>query len=350
MKLHRYELTPQMKQYDDFDNRGHTRYLPYLMYFNHTDYRSDVLNTDRYGFRFSHGPDGVRAAVDSEVAQGPVRLFVGSSVALGIGATSDATTIPSYLWTRYAPSAPWLNFSGRSFNSVQELILMLLHHHLLPRVEEIVILSGVNNLLLSRLPEWQHGDHGAFFYCNEYYELMEQLRTRHRRPGRRLWGRAARSQQPAPRAAAPAGAAVPDLDRLISHATALTERHVDGWRRLTAATGARISYVLTPLAPWIRQRPCAEEALLFAELDRLSGFGVPLDEMFGEIATLDAGRQYAQALRGVCEKQDVRFLEIAPLIADATAPDDWIFVDRGHFTDKGSDIFARVLAERLALS
>ncbi|MFF8960135.1 Inducer of phenazine A [Streptomyces sp. NPDC014894] len=337
-----------MKQYDDFDNRGHTRYLPYLMYFNHADYRSEVLNTDRYGFRFTHGPSGERAAVDGETARGPVRLFVGSSVALGIGSTSDATTIPSYLWSRYAPSTPWLNFSGRSFNSVQELILMQLYRHLLPRVEEIVILSGVNNLLLSRLPAEQHGDHGAFFYCNEYYELMEQLRTRHRRPGRRLWGRAARSQDPPPPRSAPAP--VPDLDRLITHATALTERHVDGWRHLAAATGARVSYVLTPLAPWIREEPAEEEALLFAELDRLSGFGVPLDEMFGEIATLDAGRQYAQALRTVCEKQDVRFLEIAPLIAEATTPKDWIFVDRGHFTDKGSDIFARVLAERLALS
>ncbi|MFH9613268.1 hypothetical protein ACH4MM_05840 [Streptomyces pratensis] len=70
MKLQRYELTPQMKQYDDFDNRGHTRYLPYLMYFNHADYRSDVLNTDRFGFRFTHGPGG-RAALDGDVAQGP---------------------------------------------------------------------------------------------------------------------------------------------------------------------------------------------------------------------------------------------------------------------------------------
>ncbi|MFD3522198.1 Inducer of phenazine A [Streptomyces sp. NPDC058653] len=347
MKLQRYELTPQMRQYDDFDNRGHTRYLPYLMYFNHADYRSDVLNTDRFGFRYTHGAAG-RAALDGDVARGPVRLFVGSSVALGIGATSDATTIPSRLWSRYAPSTPWLNFSGRSYNSVQELILMLLYRHLLPGIEEIVILSGVNNLLLSRLPDWQHGDHGAFFYCNEYFEHMEQLRAHHRRPNRKLWGRAARTQGPAPETGAKAP--VPELSELISHATSLTEHHLDGWRALAAATGARVSYVLTPLAPWVRQEPAEEEATLFEELDRLSGFGVPLDEMFGEIATIDAGRQYARALREVCHKQDVRFLEIAPLIAEAAGPKDWLFVDRGHFTDQGSDLFARILADQFSLS
>ncbi len=342
--LHRYTLTPQMRQYDDFDDRGHTRYLPYLMYFNHADYRSDVLNTDRHGFRYTHGPEG-RIGVEDALERGPVRLFVGSSVALGIGSTGDATTIPSYLWSRYAPSVPWINFSGRSYNSVQELLLMLLHRHLLPRIDEIVILSGVNNLLLSRLPNWQQGKHGAFFYCGEYYELMEQLRARHRKAARRLWSRAAPEDAPAA-----ASAPVRDLAPLISHAVTLTERHLAGWSQLVAGTGTRVSYVLTPLAPWIRQQPCEQESLLFEELDKLSGLGVPLDEMFGEIATLEAGQRYAQALRPVCEKHDVRFLEIAPLIAEAAAPKDWLFVDRGHFTDEGSDLFARILADRLALS
>ncbi|GAA1397670.1 hypothetical protein GCM10009639_35340 [Kitasatospora putterlickiae] len=348
MKLHRDVLTPQMKQYDDFDNRGHTRYLPYLMYFNHADYRSDVLNTDRFGFRYTHSGDG-RVSPGDDLGPGPIRLFVGSSVALGIGATSDATTIPSYLSSRYAPAAPWLNFSGRSYNSVQELMLMLLHRHLLPPVDEIVILSGVNNLLLSRLPDAHQGEHGAFFYCNEYFELMEQLRLRYRRPGRRLWNRGDRAQDHVP-VTRPRSGQTYDLAHLIDRATALTDRHLGSWRVLAEAAGARLSYVLTPLAPWVRDRPSPEEALLFKELDKLSDLGVPLDEMFGEISTLDAGRQYGQALRAVCEKQDVRFLEIAPLIAAATTSEDWLFVDRGHFTDRGSDVFARILAEQFDFS
>jgi hypothetical protein len=333
-------------QYDDFDDRGYTRYLPYLMFANKANYTSEVLNTDRYGFRFSHGPDGSRASVDSEVARGPVRLFAGSSAAFGIGATSDAATIPSYLWSRYAPSAPWLNFGGRSFNSTQEVTQMLLYRHLLPRVEEIVLFSGLNNLLLSRLPAWQHGDHGAFFYCSEYYELMDELRARHRRPGRRLWGRARAEETAEPEETGPQ----PPLAELIARAADLAGRHLDGWCRLAAATNARVTYVLSPMATWVRDEPSAQEALLFRELDKLAKLGVSLEELYGEITTPDAGRQYAEALRTECEKQDVRFLDLAPELAKVTTTKAWLFVDRGHFTDQGHDAVAELLADQLSLT
>jgi hypothetical protein len=342
VKLHREVLTPQMLQYDDFDDRGSTRYVPYLMFANKTDYTSDVLNTDRHGFRFSHGRAG-RASVDSEVARGPVRLFAGSSAAFGVGATSDTATIPSYLWSRYAPSMPWINFGGRSFNSTQEVTQMLLYRHLLPRVEEIILFSGLNNLLLSRQPAAQQGDHGAFFYCHEYYELMEQLRVRHRRVGRRRWGRTGPEETTEPQGQ-------PPLPELIARAADLAARHLAGWRQLVAGTDTRITYVLSPMATWVRDEPAEQEVLLFKELDKLAALGVSLEELFGEINTPAAGRQYAEALRTECEKQDVRFLDLSPELAEVTTSKDWLFVDRGHFTDHGHAVIAELLADRLSLS
>ncbi|MCE0446285.1 hypothetical protein LT493_20660 [Streptomyces tricolor] len=157
MKLHRDELTPQMQEYARFDDRGEARYLPYLMYFHRADYRSSVINTDRAGFRISHGPTGRRRPRPGAVPAGPVRLISGSSTVLGIGATSDATTLASQLWRKHAPSAPWLNFGGRCYNSTQELLLFTLYRHLLPEIEEIVVFSGLNDLTVGRLPEWQQG-------------------------------------------------------------------------------------------------------------------------------------------------------------------------------------------------
>src|SRR5438094_968360 len=112
MQLQRHALTPQMLQYDDFDDRAATRYVPYLMYFHRAGYTSEVVNTDRLGFRFTEGGNR-RISARGEVPAGPVRVFAGSSTAFGIGATCDAATIPSRLWTKYAPSHPWLNFGGR---------------------------------------------------------------------------------------------------------------------------------------------------------------------------------------------------------------------------------------------
>ena len=337
MKSPRAELTPQMLQYDDFDDRGQTRWLPYLMYFHRAGYRSGVINTDQRGFRYSHGA-GQRASAGELLPPGPVRLLVGSSTAFGIGVTNDAATMASRLWSAYAPSAPWLNFAGRSFNSTQEAILLLLYRHLLPPIDEIVFFSGLNDLALSRLPAEQRGDHGAFFNCGEYFDQMEELRARHRKAQAGLGRRGLRrSTEP------PIPAEVRPLDERIANAVELTSRHLESWRQLAPAT--RISYVLQPLATWIREEPAPPEALIFGELDEISNFW----QLYGDIATMEAGRAYAEAMRDACQKVDVRFADISPAIAEVVTGRDWLFVDRAHFTDLGSDIVSRLVAELLDL-
>jgi lysophospholipase L1-like esterase len=337
----RAELTPQMLQYaEKFDDRGDIRWLPYLMYFHATDHRSEVVNTDSLGFRIAHGADET-GSVGGRLPSGPVRLLAGSSTVFGIGATNDAATLPSRLWTAHAPSVPWLNFGGRSHNSTQELLLFVLYRHLLPRVEDVVILSGFNDLGLARLPAWMQGDSGAFFNCREFYEQMDALRAKHRPSGRlpRLGGRRP-SPSPAP------DERVPDLPEQIAHAVDLTTRHLDTWRVLTDGMGARLTYVLQPLATWIRERPAPQERRLFAELDEISDFG----RAYGDIASPDAWRAYSEALQRSCEKLGVAFLDLNPVLAGAVAPEDWLFVDRIHFNDDGYDLVARLLAEALDLS
>jgi hypothetical protein len=333
-------LTPQMVRYDDFDDRGETRWLPFLMYFHRNDYRSDVINTDAKGFRLSHGA-GDSASAGGRLPSGPVRLLVGSSTAFGIGVTRDAATIPSRLWTEYAPSAPWLNFAGRSFSSTQELLLFVLYRHLLPpQIDEIVVFSGLNDLAVARLPADQRGDHGAFFNCGEYFEQMEALRVRHRRQLKEPGGFGRRRG----RTAVDEDVPLLPLGERISLATELTARHLASWRLL--APGARITFVLQPLATWIRAEPSPEEELLFAELDERSNFW----ELYGDIAVEETGRRYAEALRGACEELDVGFLDISSALAETVARRDWLFVDRAHFTDLGADIVARLLAERSGIS
>ncbi|MFF4231122.1 SGNH/GDSL hydrolase family protein [Streptomyces sp. NPDC001820] len=342
---HRAELTPQMLQYaDKFDDRGDIRWMPYLMYFHPPDHRSEVVNTDRLGFRISHGADE-QASIGGCLPQSPVRLLVGSSTAFGIGATNDAATLASRLWSRHAPSAPWLNFAGRSHNSTQELLLFLLYRHLLPRVDEIVIFSGFNDLGLARLPKSQQGDHGAFFNCGQFFDQMGQLRDRQRREKSRFGSVGRRRSEP-PEAASPEASAPPSLDEQIAHAVELTTRHLDSWRPLAEASGARLSYVLQPLATWVREERAPQEDLLFDELDAISNFG----EVYGDIATMESGRRYSDELRQGCGKLGVPFYDMNPVLADAVSRDDWLFVDRIHFTDEGHDIVSGLLADMLSLS
>jgi hypothetical protein len=327
-----------MLRYDEFDDRAETRWLPYLMYFHRAGFRSDVINTDQLGFRISHGPQRT-ASAGGELPQQPLRLLAGSSTALGIGATSDAATIASRLWTRYAPSLPWLNFAGRSYNSTQELMLFALYHHLLPDIDEIVIFSGLNDLALSRLPQAQRGDHGAFFNCGEYFEQMEELRARHRKGIKSLARRETRGEE-APR---------PLADR-IAGAVEITVRHLESWRLLASRPSSeaqpRITFVLQPLATWVREEHAEQEKLLFGELDQISNFW----QLYGDIATKEAGRTYAEALRVACDKLGVRCHDLSPALAEVVTEKDWLYVDRAHFTDHGHDVVSRLLAEILELS
>ncbi|MEU5548203.1 Inducer of phenazine A [Micromonospora sp. NPDC047793] len=308
--------------------------MSYVMHFHRVHYRSPVINTDRLGFRISHGADGY-ASAGGEPADGPIRLLAGSSMAMGIGATCDQATLASRLWTAHAPSLPWLNFAGRSHSSAQELLLFLFYRHLLPPVEEIVIVSGLNNLALARLPAAQRGDDGAFFNCGDFFGQMDKLRSQHRTHPFGSGTSSTGGDEP-----------VRPLEVRIADAAALTVRHLESWKQLAAATDTRITFVLQPLATWVRETAAPPEKCLFDELDKISNFW----ELFGDIATRESVRRYAELLQLGCEKIDVGFLDINPLLATSVKDDSWLFVNRAHMTDHGLDLVARLLAEQLNFS
>jgi hypothetical protein len=334
-----------MRDYDRWNDAGQRRYVPYLMYFHRPDFSSQTVNTDRSGFRISTGPGGIKASAAGHIPPGPVRIIAGGSTALGVGATSDSSTLASLLWSRYAPSAPWLNFGGWFLNPTQEALLFALYRHLLGNISEIVIFSGVNAIMMARLPEWQQGDHGAFFFCGEYFEKMGELRERNRKNSK-IFG-----HRPEPAASASAIATFDDIRRdiatVISSAAEMTLRQLDIWRRM-AGPGARISYVLQPMSRWMRQTSTPQEKLLFEERDRISGLGV-WEELYGDVATTEVAQSFAAALRVGCEKQGVRFFDLNPVVAEVTTQQDWLFVDRVHYNDTGHDIVARVMAGALEL-
>jgi hypothetical protein len=333
------QLTPQNADYLDFLDRGETNYLPYLMYFNRPNFRSAVINTDQFGFRISHGSNG-SASVGGDRLDEPVRLLVGGSGVLGYGATSDATTLASRLWTKHAPSRPWLTVGAPYFNSTQELMLFTLYRHLLPPVEEIVIFSGFNNLVMAQLTGLQLLGQGPFFFCNEYFEKMQELRKRYAKPVRGPRWRSGPKQ-----AAEPARPPTSMTEAAVD----LTMRHLDTWLVLAAATGARVSYVLQPLATWLRKEPAPQEKLLFEEFDQFSEFGA-WEERYGEVGSIATGAAYAAALGAACDGRGIPFVDMNARLTAAVDPTDWLFVDRGHCTDEGYDVSAALLAESLELS
>jgi hypothetical protein len=330
----RKQLTPHTFEYDEktLNDGREVNWTPFLMFFHPAGHRSPVVNTDCAGFRYSHRGD-LAYSVAEHTGVDSARLLVGSSTVFGIGASSDRWTLASRLSAHDARPAPWLNFGALAFNSAQELLLYTLHRHQLPRIDEIVLFTGFNNLVLARLPKDERHAHGAFFNCNRYFDMVQNAEAGTGGLRVLLGGL---TQKPAPEVK-------PSRAEQLTIASELTLRHLDGWRLLAGAMGARLTFVLQPVALWVRERGCKEEEMLFAEFNQLGNF---LD-IYGDILTRHACLEYAERLQQGADRMGVNFINFSPLLAEVAKPDEWLFVDRIHFTDHGHDVVARLLLDLL---
>lgn len=330
----RMTLTPQMAEYEQkFTDGGEVRWMPYLMYFHPVDHRSGVINTDSAGFRYSESLTTRFSVADGGNSSGAVRLLVGSSTVFGIGASADSQTLASRLTQNDTRGQHWLNFGGRSFNSTQELVLFTLNRHRLPKVEEIVLFSGFNNLGLARQPENYRGEYGAFFNCHQFFDALAPAQSA---PASwslsNLFGKTQEEPEPV---------APQSMEEQIEYAANLTLQHLDIWRALAADMGAKLTFILQPLAGWVRETASPEEQQLFAELDQAGNF----TEVYGDILQTSVREAYAQRLRVGTQDMGVGFVDITPMLAEALSPEDWLFVDRIHFTDFGNDLVSKLILD-----
>lgn len=330
----RTELAPHLLAYEEkFTSKGEIRWLPHLLFFHPKSHRSDVVNTDRIGFRYATDGGRSYSVADCESVDS-VRLLAGSSTVFGIGASSDSWTLPSRLNVHDDRPGTWLNFGGRSFNSTQELLLLTLYRHMLPKVDEIVLFSGFNNLSLARMPQIREEDHGTFFQYTTYNEIFAQAgKSKKKSP---VWSLSRRQRKESPPAA-------PSISEQIDYAADLTLRHLDAWKALAASWGAKLTYILQPLSVWVRDEGSEEEELIFAELERMGGFAA----MYGDILSRDINVEYAAKLEAGARGLGVEFINFSPIMSESAKADQWLFIDRIHFTDGGHDFAAEKILENL---
>ncbi|MFD5921967.1 IopA [Kitasatospora sp. NPDC058201] len=340
-----HRLTPQIRQYEDFAT-GEMRWLPHVTFFNRTGYRSSTVNTDAGGFRVSHGTAGP-VSLHGTVPEEPVGVVLGASPAFGFGAGGDAWTIPSLL-ARGPRARPWLNLAAPAFNSTQEVLLFLLHRHRLPAVRDVLVFSGLNNLVVAGLPQ-ADDDYPQFFFSGDFFGQLgtPDLGQRLGQPGwaRGRLGRVAKrlGRQDEP---ADGGTAVPDPAERIDTAVRHVARDLRALADLVTPLGARLHYVLQPTAAWTRKPFTAEERALIAEAgNERAGMW----NLFAPVLDPAVHRAYAERLAAVSQELGVPFLDANAAIAASPAAGEWLFVDQVHLTDRGHQVTAELMRTALDL-
>ncbi|MDP3706270.1 MAG: hypothetical protein Q8R24_10280 [Legionellaceae bacterium] len=350
-----YRITPQLKEYDEFMYLG-VRWLPYTMFFHHKNYKSEVINTDDYGFRYTHHQNH-RYSMANFPADKPVNLIIGGSTALGTGTTSDLFTVPSAL-SGFTDEI-WLNLGGRGYNATQELILFLMHQHRFKKINQVILLSGANTLTLEGLPDHLACEHGRYYYSYEFQHYMEAYNTDlHRRKNSYASGVSKANNSIFQRIKKYCNNLLNDenpteiiltdenidMSQRILRAAWVTTNTLKQWQQLLTPFGAEISYVLQPISSWTKEGFTPEEEDMFSAIDCCAN---NFWRLFGKLCAKELHHPYRDAIKKECNEMAIKFVDMNDSLKNSPIINQTFFVDHLHFNDAGYVEVARLIHEEL---
>jgi hypothetical protein len=316
----------------------------FLMFFHEPNFTSKCLNTDSLGFRFNYFDNISYTVADLDHYNEKISIFAGGSCAFGVGATSDKHTIPSLLSERLQHLT--LNLGGRAYSSTQELILFNQVAFKYKRIENVILMSGLNDLYLSQFRNY--GSYfGPFFYSRLFYESMNQfsLSTKQRIIKNFLWPfyknklnyHKINKNNLLPlnkniEIGKPEKEVFQTLD--VDYAIAELKKNLYIWKKLSESCQFKLTYILQPFANWMDKPPSSQEKKLFEYLDN-SDKSKTIN-LLNKNLYLD----YSKKIKILCQHLGIEFYNLNSILTNHVKMDNWIFVDRAHLTDYGNNVVA----------
>lgn len=341
-----YNLTPQIKDYDRFMHVG-ARWLPYTMYFHEKNFISSTVNTDSLGFRYSHLKN-YRYSVANLPDKGIINLIVGGSTALGVGATCDEHTVASYLSQK--TNEVWLNFAGRGYNAVQELILFLMHQNKFKQIGKVIILSGINTLALEGIPDSLASDNGRYYYSYEFQHYMNKYNIDMQRKRDSFFSDTKRSGPLSSRLKSLFSNAADviitdeevDLATRVDRAANVVADTLYKWKLLLADFNVVPDFILQPLAYWTRNYLSDAEKAVFYAIDHCPN---NFYRLFSKVLDTDIHPLFYNSIEKHARMHEISCYDMNKLLAKHSKISETLYVDRVHFNDLGNEILADIIIE-----
>ncbi|MEV0177627.1 hypothetical protein AB0I00_41870 [Streptomyces sp. NPDC050803] len=296
---------------------------PYVVHTYRPGSSSRVYSIDQEGFRLSTSPQG---PVDSTSwLAGGGGLVVGASTAFGVGASSDAATLPSRL--AEVTGVPQLNLGVPGGNSMQQLHALMPFLH---AASTVVVFSGWTSLLAQLRTKKPNGVFGATFFERIFRvveteplfniaELITGTRT---------------AEQVAPPAPRTEGAPV-EAESLAGMEAALRHQLRDlALLARAVPDSAQLVFCLQPLADPLTRDLVAEEQESF-------DYQLPVFGPFREFVAKH-WESYSRQFAAGCAEIGVRFVDVS-----ADRFEGWSFYDATHLTDHGYQQAAGFVTEAL---
>lgn len=335
-------------------------FRPFVMSVHEPMFRSPCVNTDRLGFREQVSANGQRISLaDLREFADSCDVILGGSTVFGVDATTDVMTISAQM-TRLLPENDnarklVVNLGIRGATSTQEAHIYQFARRFLPKVDNLFILSGVNNAYMSVVDESQRWTpFGALISDRHYYlrfreqylndstnrevrmisDMEQWLLEQFAKPGRfRTMVEKAYKIFASDRIPQRSVTQHGSNERL---ALAYEDLKADLITVRDLAPEARTRYVLQPAAIWCGKKLTSQEQKIIAADDAVE----PANALYGSRAF---HKMFSKGVKGICAQCEMEFIDandwFGALNDDAISQ----FTDMCHLTDDGN----RILAEKL---
>ena len=343
-------MSKNTEGYNSYKNMPH-EFRPYVMFVNSPNYSSKHVNTDELGFRKSENYKGENLSL-KQVKQTEkfCNVLVGGSSAFGMGATSDTLTISSQLSKN---GIFCQNFGVRGASSQQELIIFQNFKRFLPKIRNVYIFSGVNDLVLA-------AEKSSFFYpefggiysedlrFNQFWSQYISFNSEKWIIGKNKFFFAidylCKKFSVFKKVFAFLSYVLPigsvyrknkvfsdiPFEKKINYLRDIIKNDFECWKALSLKDNFKITYILQPGINWVSKKLNEKEKFIFENQRAYLG-----ENYFDKFMNKDIYIEHKKFLQDQCDRNEIKFVD-ANLIFKNFDYQKNLFLDLCHLSDEGN--------------
>ena len=322
-----YKIYPQMKFYYD-SKISKKRYVPYAMLSSPINFSNKCITTCSRGFRISS--DGnEKFSVDNLDQYDSINIIIGGSTVFGVGSSNNLNTMSSLLTLK--TKSIWLNLGIRAGNSFSEYIHLVNLLHRAKKIDNIIFLSGINDLYLSFLNiDETEFDYGFFpsRIDKENISILNKINQFFSQKFSNLRSKSDNNEY--------------IIDEIIKNYQIKYSRNFQLISSLIQVYNCQVKFILQPFAPWTEKPFSENENKAFNILE-----SIQLNSDWNQIKKLMGDKFIHQSINNLFNSlsidYNIEFINSNNLF-DKTMED--CFVDSIHLTDNGNKILSQLIYDK----